>query len=162
MSFSRIFCATVAAVLFLAAPAAANAADVTVFAAASLTNALQQVADGYKAKSGHPPVATEPQTVFGLEMVADALKRTKPVDGALDVNALARNLETAKLKTPMGEASMRAADHQVLLPLVVSVVAKDAKYKADDTALGFKPVKVFTAEEASVPAQAACKMQRPG
>jgi branched-chain amino acid transport system substrate-binding protein len=119
------------------------------------------VAD-YKAKSGHPPVATEPQTVFGLEMVADALKRTKPVNDALDVNALARNLETAKLKTPMGEASMRAADHQVLLPLVVSVVAKDAKYKADDTALGFKPVKVFTAEEAAVPAQAACKMQRPG
>lgn len=116
----------------------------------------------YKAKSGHWPVATEPQTVFGLEMVADALKRTKPVNGALDVNALARALETTRLKTPMGEASMRASDHQVLLPIVVSVVAKDAKYKADDTALGFKPVKVFSAEEAAVPAQAACKMQRPG
>jgi len=116
----------------------------------------------YKAKSGHWPVATEPQTVFGLEMVADALKRTKPVNDALDVNALARALETTRLKTPMGEASMRAADHQVLLPLVVSVVARDAKYKADDTELGFKPVKVFTAEQAAVPAQAACKMQRPG
>jgi branched-chain amino acid transport system substrate-binding protein len=118
------------------------------------------VAD-YKAKSGHLPVATEPQTVFGLEMVADALKRTKPVNDALDVNALARALETTRLKTPMGEASMRASDHQVLLPLVVSVVSKDAKYKADDTELGFKPVRVFTAEEAAVPAQAACKMQRP-
>jgi branched-chain amino acid transport system substrate-binding protein len=106
-------------------------------------------------------VATEPQTVFGLEMVADALKRTKPVNDALDVNALARALETTRLKTPMGEASMRASDHQVLLPLVVSVVSKDAKYKADDTELGFKPVRVFTAEEAAVPAQAACKMQRP-
>ena len=60
------------------------------------------VAD-YKAKSGHMPVATEPQTVFGLEMVADALKRTKPEGGALNVNALAHNLETARLKTPMGE-----------------------------------------------------------
>lgn len=116
----------------------------------------------YKAKSGHLPVATEPQTVFGMEMVADALKRTKPVKDALDVNALARALETTRLKTPMGEASMRASDHQVLLPLVVSVVTKDAKYKADDTELGFKPVKVFTAEEAAVPAQASCKMQRPG
>lgn len=115
----------------------------------------------YKAKSGHLPVATEPQTVFGLEMVADALKRTKPVNDALDVNALARALETTRMKTPMGEASMRASDHQVLLPLVVSVVTKDAKYKADDTELGFKPVKVFTAEEAAVPAQASCKMQRP-
>ena len=115
----------------------------------------------YKAKSGHLPVATEPQTVFGLEMVADALKRTKPEGGALNVNALARALETTRLKTPMGEASMRASDHQVMLPLVVSVLTKDAKYKADDTALGFKPVKTFTAEEASAPAQASCKMQRP-
>ncbi|APV50187.1 branched-chain amino acid ABC transporter substrate-binding protein [Betaproteobacteria bacterium GR16-43] len=115
----------------------------------------------YKAKTGRVPVATEPQTAFGLEMVADALKRTKPEGGALNVNALARNLETTKLKTPMGEASMRASDHQVLLPLVVSTVSADAKYKADDTALGFKPVKMFTAEEAAVPAQGNCKMQRP-
>jgi branched-chain amino acid transport system substrate-binding protein len=62
----------------------------------------------------------------------------------------------------MGDASMRASDHQVLLPLVVSVVAADAKYKADDTALGFKPVRTFTAAEAAVPPQASCKMQRPG
>ena len=115
----------------------------------------------YKAKTGHLPIATEPQTVFGLEMVADALKRTKPEGGALNVNALARNLETTKLKTAMGEASMRAADHQVLLPIVVSMVTKDAKYKADGTELGFKPVKTFTAEEAASPAQASCKMQRP-
>jgi branched-chain amino acid transport system substrate-binding protein len=115
----------------------------------------------YKAQSGHVPVATEPQTVFGLEMVADALKRTKPEGGALNVNALARNLETTRLRTPMGETIMRASDHQVLLPLVVSVVSADAKYKADDTALGFKPVRKFTAEEAEVPAQANCKMQRP-
>jgi len=115
----------------------------------------------YKGKSGHLPVATEPQTVFGLEMVADALKRTKPEGGALNVNALARALESTRLKTPMGEASMRASDHQLLLPLVVSVLSKDARYKADDTPLGFKPVKAFTAEEAAVPAQASCKMQRP-
>ena len=115
----------------------------------------------YKAKTGHLPIATEPQTVFGLEMVAEALKRTKPEGGALNVNALARNLETTKLKTAMGEASMRAADHQVLLPVVVAMVTKDAKYKADGTDLGFKPVKTFTAEEAASPAQASCKMQRP-
>ena len=56
---------------------------------------------------------------------------------------------------------MRAADHQVLLPIVVSVVTKDAKYKADDTDMGFKPVKLFSADEAATPAQANCKMQRP-
>ena len=52
MPFSRIFRAAVTAVLFLAAPVVAQAADVTVFAAASLTNVLQKAADTYKAKSG--------------------------------------------------------------------------------------------------------------
>jgi branched-chain amino acid transport system substrate-binding protein len=124
-------------------------------------DAVRFVAD-YKAKSGHEPVFVEPQTAFGLELVADALKRTKPAGGALDVNAFARAMETAKVKTPMGEMSMRAADHQLLLPLVVSVVAKDARFKAEGTDMGFKPVKVFSAEEVASPAQASCKMQRPG
>jgi branched-chain amino acid transport system substrate-binding protein len=115
----------------------------------------------YKSKTGHPPSATEPQTVFGLAMVADALKRVKPEAGVLNVNALAKAIEAASIKTPMGEMSMRAADHQALLPIVVSTVAKDAKYKVDDTDMGFKPVKLFTAGEAATPAQASCKMQRP-
>jgi branched-chain amino acid transport system substrate-binding protein len=57
---------------------------------------------------------------------------------------------------------MRAADHQVQMPMVVSTVSKDARYKADETDLGFKPVKRFSAEEASAPAQASCVMKRPG
>jgi len=56
---------------------------------------------------------------------------------------------------------MRADDHQALLPIVVSTVTKDAKIKSDDTDMGFKPVKAYTGEEASSPAQASCKMQRP-
>lgn len=118
------------------------------------------VAD-YRAKTGHDPVFIEPQTVFGLQMVGQALQRTAPRNGALDVNAFAAALETARLKTPVGEMSMRAADHQVMLPMVVSMVSKDAKYKVDGTELGFKPVRVFTAEEVAAPVQAACKMQRP-
>lgn len=118
------------------------------------------VAD-FKAKTGRMPVATDPQTVFGVTMVADALKRTKPEGGKLNVNALARAMETARIKTPLGEISMRAADHQALLPIVVSTVSRDAKYKVDETDMGFKPVKVFTATEAAVPAQDSCRMQRP-
>jgi branched-chain amino acid transport system substrate-binding protein len=116
----------------------------------------------YSTKTGRPPVFVEPQAVFAIDMVAEALKRTKPEGGALNVNTFAKTLETAKITTPMGETRMRAADHQVLLPLVVSMVAKDAKYKADGTELGFKPVKVFSADEAATPPQGNCKMQRPG
>jgi len=117
--------------------------------------------DDFKAKTGHVPTFVEPQAAFGLEMVAEALKRTKPQGDALNVNAFAKVLEGTRIRTPMGEVSMRAADHQVLMPMVVSMVAKDAKYKADGTDMGFKPVKVFTAEEAAAPVQASCKMQRP-
>ncbi|NUZ05292.1 branched-chain amino acid ABC transporter substrate-binding protein [Piscinibacter koreensis] len=121
----------------------------------------QRFVDDYKAKMGHVPVFIEPQTVFGLEMVAEALKRTKPEGGALNVNTFAKTLESTRLATPMGEMSVRAADHQALMPMVVSMVSKDARFKADGTDLGFKPVKVFSAEQAAAPAQASCKMQRP-
>ena len=52
MSGSSIFRLAFAAAMFLAASVAAHATDVTVFAAASLTNVLQKGADNYKAKSG--------------------------------------------------------------------------------------------------------------
>ena len=121
----------------------------------------EQFGADYKAKTGKLPTFIEPQTVFAMSMLAEALKTVKPVNGKLDVKALAKSMETTRIHTPMGEEYMRAADHQVQIPMVVSVVSKDAKYKADDTQLGFKPVKKFTAEQASVPPQGTCKMQRP-
>lgn len=115
----------------------------------------------FKAKTGQVPVATQPQAVFGMLMVAEALKRVQPEAGKLNVNAFARAMESAKVRTPLGEISMRAADHQALMPLVVSTVSKDAKFKAEATDMGFKPVRLFRAEEAAIPPQASCRMQHP-
>lgn len=116
----------------------------------------------FKAKVGHYPVFVEPQTVFAVKMVGAALKQVKPENGKLNVNKLALAIEKTKIETPMGEWRMRAADHQALLPMVVSVVSKDAKFKVDGTDMGFKPVKLLTADEAATPAQKTCKMNRPG
>lgn len=124
--------------------------------------ASEQLANDFKAKQGHMPVFIEPQAIFGVQMLGVALKNTKPKDGKLDANTLALALEKATLTTPLGEISMRASDHQALLPMVVSVVSKDAKFKVDGTDMGFKPVKTFSAEQAATPAQESCKMQRPG
>ena len=115
----------------------------------------------YRSRTGTNPVATDPQTVFGLLMVGDALKRVKPQAGKFNVNAFAQALETTRITTPIGEISMRADDHQAMLPMVVSTVSRDAKYKADNTDMGFKLVKLFPAQEAATPVQASCKMQRP-
>jgi len=121
-----------------------------------------QFVEDYKAKMGHVPVFIEPQTVYGMLMVADALKRTPAQNGALNVNDFAKALETARIPTPMGEMTMRAADHQAQLPMVVSVVSRDAKLKVDGTQLGFTPALLLSAQEASTPAQASCQMKRPG
>jgi branched-chain amino acid transport system substrate-binding protein len=121
----------------------------------------EKFANDYKAKVGHMPTFIEPQTVFAVTMLGEALKKVKPEGGKLNVNTLAKTLETVRISTPVGELSMRPSDHQALLPVVVSVVSKDAKYKADGTDMGFKPVKTFSPQEASTPAQANCNMQRP-
>ena len=77
MFVSRLVRTLVAAALLAAAPVVAQAADVTVFAAASLTNALQQVADSYKAKSG--------QTVALSFAASSALARQIEASGGADM-----------------------------------------------------------------------------
>jgi branched-chain amino acid transport system substrate-binding protein len=122
----------------------------------------EQFVEDYKAKTGHVPVFVEPQTVYGMKMVAAALKKTPASNGALNVNEFAKVLETTRIPTPMGEMSMRAADHQAQLPMVVSTVSRDARIKVDGTDMGFKPVMLLSAEQASTPVQSTCKMKRPG
>ncbi len=118
-------------------------------------------AQAYKAKTGHLPSYVEPQAVYGMMLLEEALKKVKPEAGTLNITSLAKALENAQITTPLGKATIRSADHQVIMPIAVSVVSKDAKYKVDGTNMGFKPVKVFTAEEAAVPVQASNKLQRP-
>ena len=77
---------------------------------------------------------------------------------------MARRFRTcwiAELPTDIGTITFRKEDHQALLPVVVSKVTKDAKYPADDTDMGFKPVKVVEAQDVIYPVQASCTMQRP-
>ena len=121
----------------------------------------ERFGEEYKAKTGHYPTFIEPQTVFGVQMLNEALKATKPANGEINIEALAQNLEKVQINTPMGPTSIRAADHQVMLPIIVSKVSRDAKYKADGTDMGFEVVKRFTAEEAVNPVEATCKMKRP-
>ncbi|PLC50198.1 branched-chain amino acid ABC transporter substrate-binding protein [Pollutimonas subterranea] len=121
----------------------------------------EKFGEAYKAKTGHYPTYIEPQTVFGVQMLAEALKATPPEDGKLNVTQLALNLEKVKINTPMGETSIRAEDHQVVLPIVVSKVTKEAKYKSDDTAMGFEVVQRFTGPAAVNPVEKTCKMKRP-
>lgn len=122
----------------------------------------RKFAEDYKVATGHYPSYVEPQTMIGIQMLGEAMKNTDAKDnGRININELALNLEKVVIDGPMGQVSMRADDHQVMLPIAVSKVSKDAKYKADDTDMGFELVKVFTGAEAVNPVEKTCKMQRP-
>jgi len=57
------------------------------------------------------------------------------------------------------QATMRPADHQVQLPLVISLLTADAKYKQEGTPWGFKLLKAYKADSVSEPST--CNMKRP-
>jgi branched-chain amino acid transport system substrate-binding protein len=92
-------------------------------------------------------------------MLTTALNAVPKAD-RLDVAKLASALETTKVDWPIGELSMRAADHQIQLPLVISQVSKDARDKVDGTNMGFKPVMVLSSKDTETAVDPTCKMDR--
>jgi branched-chain amino acid transport system substrate-binding protein len=120
----------------------------------------QALFERYRAKAGNAPSTSEVKSLFLVENLRAALAQLPP-PARIDVTKVALALENAKVKSPIGEISMRKDDHQAMVPLVVSQVAKDAKVKVDGTEMGMKPVKVVAGPDAISPVQASCKMQRP-
>lgn len=114
----------------------------------------------YKAKTGRMPVFSA-TGALGVLMLGEALKQVKPTAGPIDILKIALAIEQTKFQTPLGEMSIRAADHQAIIPIAVSVVSKDALYKADGTDMGLKLVKVVPGPEAAVDVDPSCRMQRP-
>lgn len=83
--------------------------------------------------------------------------------GAMDVVAVANQLEKASVTLGGQSGSMRASDHQFQQPLMVGVMGKvgapGVKFDVEGSGYGFKVVKALTpaaAEQAT-----SCKMQRP-
>src|SRR4029078_7744082 len=68
------------------------------------------------------------------EMFAAAAKKA----GSNDPVKGARALESMKMQKSLGDAEMRADNHQILQPLFVSTLAKGVKYDSEDTGLGWK------------------------
>jgi branched-chain amino acid transport system substrate-binding protein len=114
----------------------------------------------YSKVTGTMPVSTSNNGVIALRLLAAAI-RAIPTDQKLDATKVALSLENATADWIHGPLRIRAADHQILIPVVVSVVSTSAKVKEDGTQMGFKPIAVLPPEQAIGPADAACRMQRP-
>jgi branched-chain amino acid transport system substrate-binding protein len=97
-----------------------------------------------------------------MEMLAAAVERA----GSVEAAAVAGALEGATLDArPLGglhAATMRAADHQLLQPLVVSVMdragAPGARHDVEGCGFGFRTVRRFEAHEVELPTS--CRMPR--
>src|SRR5690606_32452758 len=102
-----------------------------------------------------------PQTVHAMQMLRAALEQVDFGGGEIDVSRIALALEDASIETPVGPISIRAEDHQAVLPVVVSKVVENPEHPADGTNLGFAVVKVNPGEDIMYPVQDSCSMDRP-
>lgn len=79
--------------------------------------------------------------------------------GGWDPIAVARAMEGRTLETPYGTITMRAEDHQIIQPLVLSTFSDDVPRGVEGMEFGFKTDKVIPAEATAV--ETTCKMRRP-
>lgn len=118
--------------------------------------------DEFKSKTGrYPTFGGDLHFINMFNLLGSALSKVSVKDGPVDTTKIALALEDASLKTKMGSVSVRKEDHQVILPISVSVVKKGVKYPADDSDFGFESVSVISGEDTLYPIQPSCKMVRP-
>jgi branched-chain amino acid transport system substrate-binding protein len=90
-----------------------------------------------------------------FDMIAAAASKAKSNDPV----KLAKALEGMKVSTTVGEAEMRADNHQLLQPMFVSTWSDNVKFDVEKTGLGFKTDVKLNAKDTALPTT--CKMQRP-
>ncbi|SOE71000.1 amino acid/amide ABC transporter substrate-binding protein, HAAT family [Burkholderia sp. D7] len=79
--------------------------------------------------------------------------------GADQPMKVAKAMENITISAGSYQATMRASDHQAQLPINISILSPEAKFKSDNTPWGYKILKVYSAADVSQPTT--CKMKRP-
>lgn len=94
-----------------------------------------------------------------IEMLVTAIEKAKTTDAL----AVAKALEGAHYQNAFHDATMRAADHQLIQPLYVSVMRKKSdggmRFDNEGSGYGFKTELYLPATSTALPTT--CKMQRP-
>jgi len=93
-----------------------------------------------------------------VEMVVAAMQQAK----SDDPYKVALALEGMNFKSELADIWMRKEDHQAIVPLSISTMAKlggKVKYDAENTGFGFRTDAVFAAKDMIPPTT--CKMERP-
>lgn len=118
--------------------------------------AMEAMAVDYKKKTGNDFMW------FGyknaIEMVVAAMEQAKSDDPF----KVALALEGMQFKSELADVWMRKDDHQAIVPLSISTMAKvggKVKYDVENTGFGFRTEAVFPAKDMVLPTT--CKMERP-
>ena len=116
-----------------------------------------EFAEMYKKATGKTWYADRNRWV--IEMFVAALEKA----GTDDPKAVALALEGMSIEGPLGEIVMRASDHQIQIPMVLSEIDDKAPqtfiYNNEDYGIGFKTLDIVSKDDVSQPTT--CKMNRP-
>lgn len=91
-----------------------------------------------------------------MEMLAKAMDET----GSTDPAKVAKALEGMTIETDFGEVEMRADNHQLIQPLIISTLSDNTARDVENTGFGFETDMIVDA--ASTRRETTCKMRRPG
>ncbi len=94
-----------------------------------------------------------------LTTMLDMLDKAAEKAGSTDPVKVAFAMEGMSLETPTGEVVMRESDHQMQLPLFISVLKDDMEYGAEGTDFNFHKIAEIDREDVTLPTT--CKMRRP-
>lgn len=95
------------------------------------------------------------RVVNEIDMLAAAMKQADSADPA----KVGQVLSTMVQKTPLGDATMRTDNHQLLQPMFVSELEPGTKFTFPDNKMGFKSISRIEAEAQRQPTT--CKFQPP-
>ena len=94
-----------------------------------------------------------------LTTMLDMLDKAAEKAGSTDPVKVAFAMENMSLDTTTGKVMMRKKDHQMQLPLFISVLKDDMEYGAEGTDFNFHKIAEISREDVSLPTT--CKMRRP-
>jgi len=114
---------------------------------------LETMAAAFEAKYGNQFYYW--RVVNEIDMLAAAMKQANSSDPA----KVGQILSTMVQKTPLGDATMREDNHQLLQPMFVSELEPGMKFTFPDNKMGFKTISRIEAEAQRQPTT--CKFQPP-
>ncbi|UWN51680.1 Leucine-, isoleucine-, valine-, threonine-, and alanine-binding protein [Alcanivorax sp. ALC70] len=94
-----------------------------------------------------------------LSTMLDMFKKAADKAGSTDPVEIAKAMEGMTLETTNGEVLMRAEDHQIQLPMFMSVMKDDMEYGAEGTDYNFHKVARIERDDVTLPTT--CRMRRP-